>query len=108
MNNAFHNPRETRRTWKTGVSFHVFTPSFHGRFKTVSINVKRLPTESEQGPVVGEASTWFDLGCALQNGGRYQEALSAFEQAQAIDPNFPALQNKIASAYFPLKNYARA
>jgi Flp pilus assembly protein TadD len=36
-----------------------------------------------------DASTWFDLGCALQDAERHAESLSAFEQAQAIDLDFP-------------------
>ena len=41
-----------------------------------------------------DASTWFDLGCALQRAERHREALAAYTQAQAIDPNFPTLRNR--------------
>jgi tetratricopeptide (TPR) repeat protein len=54
------------------------------------------------------ASDWFDLGCELQRAERYQEALSAFEQAQALDPNIPSLKNRIASTHWGLKNHKTA
>ena len=62
----------------------------------------------EQSPVVSDASTWFDLGCTLQDAEQYQEALSAFTQAQAIDPNYPDLQNRIGAAHFLLQNFTAA
>jgi tetratricopeptide (TPR) repeat protein len=63
---------------------------------------------SEQSPVVDEASTWFDLGCTLQNAERAEEALSAFTQAQALDPDFPFLRRRIAWTHFMLQNYTTA
>jgi tetratricopeptide (TPR) repeat protein len=63
---------------------------------------------SKQNSGVGEASTWFDLGCALQDTERHREALSAFRQAEAIDPNLPFLRNKIASAHLSLQSYDEA
>jgi tetratricopeptide (TPR) repeat protein len=63
---------------------------------------------SEQSSVVDEASTWFDLGCTLQNAERPEEALSAFTQAQAIDPSFPFLRHRIAWTHFMLKNFPTA
>jgi tetratricopeptide (TPR) repeat protein len=44
----------------------------------------------------------------LQDAQRYQEALSAFEQAQAIEPNFPSLRHRIAGAHFLLENCTKA
>ena len=63
---------------------------------------------SNQSTIIDEASTWYDLGCALQDAERHQEALSAFRQAEAIDPNFPFLRHKIAAAHFYLQNYSEA
>jgi len=54
------------------------------------------------------ADVWFDLGCELQRLERYQEALSAFEEAQAIDPNYPSLKNRIAFTHWGLKNFSTA
>ena len=51
---------------------------------------------------------WFELGCELQNAGRHQEALSAFESAKAIDPNIPFLRQKMAFAHSCLRNYTTA
>jgi Flp pilus assembly protein TadD len=63
---------------------------------------------SQQSPVVDQASTWFDLGCTLQNAERPEEALSAFTQAQAIDPDFPFLRRRIAWTHFMLQNFTTA
>ena len=50
---------------------------------------------SKRNPVIGEASTWFDLGGAIQDAERHQERLSAFTHEQVIDPNsFPAKQDR--------------
>jgi tetratricopeptide (TPR) repeat protein len=63
---------------------------------------------SEQSPVIDEASAWFDLGCALQDAERHQEALSAFRQAEAIDPNLPFLRPRIAWTHFMLQSFTTA
>jgi len=54
------------------------------------------------------ADLLFDLGCELQRAERYQEALSALEQAQAIDPNIPYIKHKIALSHLRLRNYTTA
>ena len=63
---------------------------------------------SNQSAIIDEASTWFDLGCALQDAEQPQEALSAFRQAEAIDPNLPFLRPKIAWTHFMLQNFTTA
>jgi hypothetical protein len=55
--------------------------------------------------MISEAAAWFDLGCSLQDAQRYQGALEAFEQAQAVDPTFPSLRNRIAWVHLLLGNF---
>jgi tetratricopeptide (TPR) repeat protein len=57
---------------------------------------------------IASGASWFDLGCELQNADRHQEALSAFEQALAIDPGIPYLKNRIAVSHSCLKQYAKS
>ncbi len=54
-----------------------------------------------------DASTWFDLGCALQRAERHREALAAYTQAQAIDPNFPTLRNRDRRGAFGSRKHLR-
>jgi tetratricopeptide (TPR) repeat protein len=48
------------------------------------------------------AKHWFDLGLALQHSRRAADALAAYRQAQAIDPDYPYLRNNIAAAHIDL------
>src|ERR1700722_8556245 len=106
-------PNYSQLRWRASI-YCVYRGSLIGPSRgpfsgTLNTNAKRrMSGVSKQSPVVGEASTWFDLGCELSNAKRHQEALSAFEQVQEINPDFPGLRFKIAYTHFELGNFTRS
>ena len=51
---------------------------------------------------------YFGLGITLKESGRSEAAINTFEQAIAIDPNNPNLQNNLAGAYESMAEFSKA
>jgi len=51
-----------------------------------------------------DADTWFQYGLALQQTGKYHEAMAAFEQCLQIQPGHPMASVKIESCRFAMTN----
>src|SRR5579859_2188274 len=60
-------------------------------------------------PVVQKTKEqWFDEGFAYKRGGKYQEAIEAYNHAIQIDPRYAAAYNNRGNTYCELKEYAKA
>src|SRR5262245_5751997 len=58
--------------------------------------------------VVSEQQNEFDLGVALFNQGRYQEAAERFQRATEIDPNFGRAYLYLGRSYVNLRSWGKA